>query len=249
MVKRRQLPVVTVPRLLPHGGTAVCVASGPSLTEDDVAFCRGKALVIAVNDGCRLAPWADVLYASDADWWKLHKGVPSFAGLKYSCSESAASVPNVQILRQTGHDGLERDPTGIRTGRNSGAAAINVAVHLGASRVLLLGYDCATDRKGREHFFGPHPTGLRNGSPYRLFRQMFDSMVQPLKAAGVDVLNCSRRTELTAFPRADLLVALSSAMYPNESRRNIRSGPVEGGYAPLLVQQHYSLDMMLKAKA
>lgn len=197
---------VVVPRLLPHGGAAVCIGTGPSLTPDDVAFCRGKVLVIAVNDAWKLAPWADALYASDADWWTLHKGVPGFTGLKYSCSKASGSVAGVQVLRQTGHDGLELDPTGLRTGRNSGAAALNLAVLFGATRVLLLGYDCGP-HDGKEHFFGAHK-GLRNHSPYALFQKHFALMVGPLKAAGVEVLNCSRRTQLTAFPRADLRQAL-----------------------------------------
>ena len=199
--------MVSVPRLLPNGGTAVCLGTGPSLTLEDVEFCRGRALVVAVNDAHLYAPWADVLYASDADWWQVHKGVPSFAGLKYSCSKAAASVPGVQVLRQTGHDGLELDPTGIRTGRNSGAAALNLAVLLGATRVLLLGYDCGQTGK-QEHFFGAHRQGLRNRSPYGLFRQHFATMVGPLKSAGVTVLNCSRETQLTCFSRATLVEAL-----------------------------------------
>jgi hypothetical protein len=50
------------------GETAVLVASGPSLCPSDVDRVRGRARVIAVNDGYRLAPWADVLYACDRRW-------------------------------------------------------------------------------------------------------------------------------------------------------------------------------------
>lgn len=203
------LPIVTVLRLLPHGGTAVCIGSGPSLTQEDVTSCRGRAVVIAVNDAYRYAPWADALYASDADWWAVHKGVPSFAGLKYSCSRGSAAVPGVQVIRQTGHEGLELDPTGIRTGRCSGAAALNLAVHFGATRILLLGYDCGPSG-GKEHFFGAHRGGLRNHSPYGLFQRGFVAMAAPLKAAGVEVLNCSRATALDCFPRLPLETALAA---------------------------------------
>jgi hypothetical protein len=48
----------------------VCVASGHSLTKEDVEYCKGKAKVYIVNDGYKLAPWADLLYAAhtDRDW-------------------------------------------------------------------------------------------------------------------------------------------------------------------------------------
>ena len=178
-----------VPALCP-GGTAVCLASGPSLVQEDVDYCRGKATVIAVNDAWRLAPWADALIASDSAWWRFHQGVPDFHGLKF-CLEPAAASFGVQVLRNTGHDGVETaDPSGLRTGRNTGAAAVNLAVHFGASRILLLGYDMEAKDEAHSHFFGAHPQGLRGGSPYALFRQMFATMVEPLRTLGVSVINC-----------------------------------------------------------
>lgn len=192
----------------------VCVASGPSLTEDDVRYCEGRATVIAVNDAVRYATFAAALVASDRQWWEAHRGVPWFTGLKY-CLEPAAvgRWPDVLVPRKSGHEGIEFDPMALRTGRNSGGAAIGIAVHFGAARILLLGYDCGPDKKGREHFWpergGKHAPGLRNGSPYSVFKQTFQTMVQPLKAAGISVVNCSRETHLQCWPRADLRVALS----------------------------------------
>lgn len=206
MVTPDPAPRPSVPALCP-GGTVVCLGGGPSLTPDDVEYCRGKATVIAVNDAYRLAPWADALIASDAAWWAVHKGVPTFQGLRYSL-ERAASKWGVTVLRNTGHEGVERDPTGLKTGSNTGAAAINLAVHFGAVRVLLLGYDMHAAHEKRAHWFGAHPRPLRGNSPYPLFRQMFGKMVKPLAAAGVEVINCSRETKLAAFPRRPLREAL-----------------------------------------
>jgi hypothetical protein len=79
----------SVPKLCP-GGTVVCIGGGPSLTRDDVDYCRGKAFVIAINDAYKLAPWADALYACDGLWWRWHKGVPSFDGPKFALTKPAA---------------------------------------------------------------------------------------------------------------------------------------------------------------
>lgn len=197
-----------VPALCP-GGTVVCLGGGPSLHPADVDACRGKATVIAVNDAWRLAPWADALIASDLSWWNHYKGVPGFTGLKFCVQPGADKWPGVMVLRNTGVDGIETDPTGLRTGRNTGAAAINLAVHFGAARVLLLGYDMDATDDAHSHWFGAHPKGLRGGSPYALFRQMFAAMVQPLQAAGIEVINCSRHTALTCFPRRPLAEVLA----------------------------------------
>jgi len=194
-----------VPVLCP-GGTVVCLGGGPSLTREDVEACRGKATVLAINDAYRLAPWADVLYGADSKWWGWHKGVSSFAGLKFSLQPDAGQWPGVQVLRNTGEGGLELDPSGLRTGRNSGYQAINLAVHLGATRVLLLGYDMGPGPKGETHWFGDHPD--RNVSPYTTFLARFEAIVEPLRQLGVEVINCSRRTALTVFPCQPLEEAL-----------------------------------------
>jgi len=184
------------------GQTVVCIGGGPSLTAADVNAVRGVARVIAINDAYRLAPWADVLYACDDKWWGWHEGVKSFTGPKYSIeSSSPVRWPDVQILKNTGTTGLELDPSGLRTGFNSGYQAIGLAKHFGAARILLLGYDMSPDGT-QTHWFGEHPDG--QPSPYQKMREAFDTIVEPLRDSGVEVINCSRRTALRAFACAPL---------------------------------------------
>jgi hypothetical protein len=199
--------MITVPRLWP-GETVVLLGGGPSLTADDVEAVRGHARVIAINDAYRLAPWADVLYAADRKWIDWHEGVPWFHGPKYSIdSQDPTTRSDWRVLRNTGFVGLELEPTGLRAGFNSGFQAINLAVHLGAARMLLLGYDLSPAPDGRTHWFGAHPD--RQPSPYAAMIDAFPSLVEPLKALGVSVINCSRRTVLQTFPRAPLADVLS----------------------------------------
>lgn len=197
--------MVSVPKDWP-GETCVCVATGPSLTVEDVEYCRGKARVIAINNSHELAPWADALYATDAKWWNWHHGAKSFTGPKWSMEHSQwnrtrADYPEIQRLRNTGNHGLEHNPTGLRNGRNSGYAAINLAYHYGATRIILIGYNMQP-WKGKTHYFGDHPQ--KNNSPYNQFRAAFESLKQPLAKAGIQVLNCSRDSVLNTFPKAEL---------------------------------------------
>ncbi len=191
----------TVSRLF-QGGTIVCLGTGESLTQADVDYVRNRATaVIAVNDAYQLAPWADVLHASDAKWWGWHPEALGFAGLKFAVSEAAGTLPGVQVLRNTGEIGLEHDPRGLRNGRTSGYQAINLAVHLGASRIILLGYDMQGN-----HFFGSHPDNSRPQFVKAL--RAFQTLPEPLCQLGVTVLNCSRATALNAFPCVPLEEAL-----------------------------------------
>lgn len=205
-----------IARIWPES-TVVCIGGGPSLTPADVDLCRGRAKVIAVNDAYRLCPWADVLYAADYSWWRRHDGVPTFPGLKYSIRPNAAKAwpqPNpwgVTVLRNDGVDGLCRAPDGLRTGKNSGYQAINLAVHLGATRILLLGYDMQA-RGLQTHWFGDHTPGALP-PPFSLFLKFFPTLVTPLRDLGVEVINCTRRTALQTFPRHPLEQALGVVRY------------------------------------
>jgi hypothetical protein len=204
--------VVVVPRSW-EGCTAVLLATGPSLTEDDVEFVKGKARVVAVNDAYRLAPWADVFYASDVPWWaRHHQHLAECQGMKFTVGQSRTpkpikGLPDVQVLRNTGTLGLERDPSALRTGLNSGYAAINLAVHFGVSRILLLGFNMSPVN-GQRHFFGNHK-GLNNSSDYNRFARKFESLVEPLRTLGVSVTNCTQPTRLTAFPQKPLREVLA----------------------------------------
>lgn len=200
---------VVVPRLWP-GETVVILGGGSSLTVPDVQFCRGKARVIAIKEAHQLAPWADVVYAADAKWWRHTTGAYGFRGMKYSIEQDASQPPtdwsqwpDVKVLRNTGVEGLELDPSGLRTGYNSGYQAINLAYHLtGAARYVLLGFDMWTGANGHQNWFGDHP--LHTKSPYPLFLHAFQTLEQPLKDAGVEVVNASRFTVLQSFPRVPL---------------------------------------------
>lgn len=214
MVETTALPTVSVPRLWP-GETCVLLGGGPSLTEADVLYCRDRdARVIAIKEAFQLAPWADALYAADSSWWHHYRGVPSFTGLKFGIQgrtlnghdAKMAAFPDVQRLLDTGDDGLELAPTGLRTGYNSGYQAINLAVHLGAARVILLGFDCWRGPDGRANWHRANRVHL--DSPYPLFMQAFATLAQPLKDIGVEVVNCSRATLLRAFPLMSLEEAL-----------------------------------------
>lgn len=186
-----------VPQLCP-GGTVVCLGSGPSLTKADVDFAHERgATIIAVNDAYLLAPFATALMASDGAWW-VHKK-PEFAGLRFALDPSAARVKDVIVLKNTGTDGIETDPAGLRTCRNSGGAAVNLAVHFGAKKIVLLGYDMGHDSRKHSHFFGNHKFPLRDGSPFDLFMETFKHQVAPLRQLGIDVVNCSRKSALRCF--------------------------------------------------
>lgn len=179
--------------------TFVCLGSGPSITQEDVDYVRGKAKVICVNDTYRLAPWADYLYACDAKWWEHHIGDVGrlFQGELFTIQSSAVNRYGLQWKPDAAKPGLGKDC--IHHGKNSGYQAVNLAYLLGATRVLLLGYDMQK-LNGQRHFFGEHPEGpMRQDSPYTEFIEAFKTI-----DTDMEIINCSRQTALTCFPSRPL---------------------------------------------
>lgn len=213
----------TAPRLWP-GETVACVASGPSLTPEDCEYLRGKVRVIAVNDGIRYTKdFADVLYSSDWRWWQAHKAYP-FNGLKVAIEQGRGEgshwyqglTDTVGIMKNTGAVGLDPNPDSLRNYGNSGSAAIHLAYHFGATRVLLLGYDFGY-RSGiaARHFHGDILDHEINASKRDYHQSLYDGfirkteqMAKPLKDAGVEVINCTEGSHLKCFPFMPLREAL-----------------------------------------
>lgn len=156
-----------------------------------------------MNTTYKRAPWADMLYACDPEWWWLYQ--PRFAGLKVSQAE----VEGVKHVPSIDRPGLSLDPNVIHQGANSGFQALNVLVLMGVKRVILLGMDMR-NVGSRSHWHGDHPTGLNNPREgnFARWRENFATAIPALQAAGVEVVNCTPGSALTCFPMAHLEAAL-----------------------------------------
>jgi hypothetical protein len=117
---------------------------------------------------------------------------------------------DVKFLGNSGTGGIETDPAkGVRTGRNGGYQAINLAVHLGASRVVLLGYDMKADVRGKTHWFGDHKHRATNPTIFsRVMLPAFKSLSEDLADVAVDVVNATPDSALDVFARMGLEEAI-----------------------------------------
>ena len=86
--------------------------------------------------------------------------------------------------------------------RNSGAAALLLAAHRDAERVILLGYDCKYAQNGKRHWHNDHGGTLGNAGSVNKWVQQFIDISKYLDS--IDVVNCTRDTDLKIFRRATL---------------------------------------------
>jgi hypothetical protein len=94
-------------------------------------------------------------------------------------------------------------------GGNSGLLAIELARVLGATKIVLLGYDCKVS--GKSHWFGNHPEGFRNADGIDDWIVAFDQLDKAYKELGIDLVNCSLDTALT-IRRSTLEKELENSM-------------------------------------
>ena len=127
----------------------------------------------------------------------------SFKGEKYTKSDKNHQINAAEHYKLTRIKGEHKSGLGkkaLHYGKNSGYQAINLAYLLGATKVILLGYDMGVSKK--THWFGDHPDSLQKPSPFSDFISEFNKM-NP-KKYGLEIINCTRRTALTCFPQMPL---------------------------------------------
>lgn len=214
----------------------VILAGGPSLKTQDLSKVWSDAIhIITINDSWRLLPYPNpftiqitdcgpglIPYFCDAKWWQMEMSKNSrsldnnvsfhdmiYKGFWVTSSQEFNDHPQVRTLKLTGEQGLELDPTGLRHGSNSGYQAINLAVNLGAKKIILLGYDMQIVN-GKSHWHN-EPRQPNVDFKLTLAKSMlphFESLIEPLNTLGVEVFNATPNSALKCFPEITLEEAL-----------------------------------------
>ena len=158
-------------------------------------------------------PWADVLYGCDARWWNKHKGCMDFQGAKWSthskesCSDNKLEVSEkygLNLVKGEAGAGFSTDPSVIHYGDNSGHQGLNLAILLGSTYIVLVGFDMR-HVSGRSHFFGDHPRDLFQRDEYESFAKKFKPAPD-----GVTIINATPDSALTCYPTMDLEAAIEN---------------------------------------
>lgn len=153
-----------------------------------------------------MAPWADVLYAADTDWWDHKNGVPDFAGERWTVSIEAAKKYGLNYLEAKSSWLWSTTQGAVATGGNSGFQLINKAALDGAERIILLGYDMGHATGADKHWWDKqHPRESR----YSNYKLWLEYIRKAAKYIDIPVLNASRESAIESFPRVDLKEVLA----------------------------------------
>ena len=174
------------------------VGGGASLVDFDWGQLQGRR-VIAVNRAFEKVPMAEIIYFSDLRFWTWNQeALVRHPARKISCMRKLRHR-SIEIVESTGIAGLELESGKIRTGNNSGYAAINVAVHEGAKEIVLLGFDMGFTH-GRCHWHDGYPV-INVEKTFRPMISYFDTLPTILEGLGVKVVNANLDSMITAFSK------------------------------------------------
>jgi hypothetical protein len=216
------IPIWSVPSDLWRGQTVVIAGNGPSLARAQIEHVRRKrrggsgARLIVINRASSLAWWADLLFAADSHRsWQSWPAMIEFPGIKVALlgptsdvkATAALARDGVKILRWGGsHDGVSDDRQCLN-GNNGIHQSINLSVHLGARKIVLIGADMHdVPPGGQTHWHGEGQRAPPNFAVHVIPR--FASLIKPLTARGIEIVNATPDSALQCFPMAPLEEAL-----------------------------------------
>jgi len=168
--------------------------------------------IIGINSAFLIGDWIDIVFFGDKHWFfDNRQQLAKFPGLKITCHSNLGSEKyksdQIKYLPRAGRRGISRNNRSVCWNHNSGAAAISVAVHMGCSRIILLGFDMKLDRGGAQHW---HSLYKVEGQPrkQKKFNMPFDRhligfpyIAKDAKRFGVEIINACPDSAITDFPK------------------------------------------------
>jgi len=171
--------------------------------------------IIGINNAYTIGKWMDILFFGDHDWYLTHRQkVAIWPGLKITCNprfanKSKRDLEGIKFMaRDSKHrEGISTEPGCVSWNRNSGAAAISLAYHLGVKTVYLLGFDMTLGSQAFSHWHGSHvPDGkkARKAPPFMTHLLAFPAIATDAERLGVKIYNVSPESKIDVFEKVSL---------------------------------------------
>lgn len=165
--------------------------------------------VIGINEaGLTLVPWCDILFWGDQRWYDWNKDRLHLHTGAMKIHRHSGYVPGAMRIRYNPPAGggihWGKDAVG---GIESGSSAINLALHTGASKIVLLGFDMMRVPLGGQNNFHDKHQASHNPDAVKKFIRAHRSMAGDLKSRGhpVKVMNATTISGLVGiWPMVDL---------------------------------------------
>lgn len=170
--------------------------------------------IIGINVAFMIGDWMDIIFFGDDGFFKRYEQqLSDYKGLKVTCTD-LASTNAVEWVKYLSKDkehvkGITRNPSKVSWNHNSGGAAISLAAHTGAKKIILLGFDMNVNENKNMHWHDIYkrgkietPNDWKHWQPI-LERQMlgFKQIAKDAEAMGITIINASPTSAIKHFPK------------------------------------------------
>ncbi len=187
----------------------------PSIYSEYMQAIHSKH-VIAINMSYKIGNWIDIVFFGDNSFFLKEKhGLAEFKGLKVSCHPLTEKYNWVKYLkRDTEHTkGISSNQKMISWNGNSGAAAISLAAHLGAKKIILVGFDMQLNEAGKQHWHNLYanddanikPAGNKPKKlPFDRHLAGFPHIATDAKRMGIEIINACPTSAIQDFKKVSV---------------------------------------------
>lgn len=208
-----------VPRMWP-GSTVFIIGGGPSASPAVTDFSplyEGQRVIACNNaygdpvySGKNLVAmiprkWVDICWFGDQKWWGWHHDlIRPFPNLIATCATNTGlrdKVKRVKAVNRGKKCGIMKNPARVSWNACSGTSAINLAYHLGAARVVLLGFDMGYV-DGRKNYHTDHQEP--DADPFDIYLKYLKVVAKEAKELGLEIVNATPDSACKSFPFATI---------------------------------------------
>ena len=188
-----------VPEIWPDA-TVYIIGGGPSVNDFDLSRLQGQG-VIATNSAFEEVPFAQFLCFTDREWWENNRfKLANFPGVMVTRNPLFRESRRVKFLEPSSVSGLETRPGYINYAANTGLWATFLAIKLGASQVVLVGFDCQPVN-GRTNYHDRH-SNPGDSRIYQKFLREWDKFSNTLLGYA-DIINACPTSAITNFRKVN----------------------------------------------
>jgi hypothetical protein len=194
--------------------SVVSKATGPEAYSPFMSCIHHKH-VIGINMAYRIGNWIDIIFFGDNGFLLANKHqLAAHPAIKVSCHPHSAVYPWIKFVDRDSRRtrGISPTRSKVSWNGNSGAAAISLAVHLGATRIILLGFDMKMNDAGVSHWHDLYDSKemikTKGSQVYDLAfdRHLtgFPEIARDAKKHGITILNASPNSAITDFKKVNV---------------------------------------------
>ena len=197
-------PLWKIPKIWPDS-TIYIIGGGPSVSKSPLHLIHNKN-VIGVNNAYKLGKWVDICWFGDSRWFMWNKKeLKNFKGLLVTCQRKLRNADGYDIksILKGRQAGIDRRPQFVCWNGSSGGSAINLAYHLGAKKIILIGFDMQPIN-GKYNYHDDYLEKRTAVDPYKKFLIPFPVIAKAARKLGIEILNATPGSKINCFPMVNL---------------------------------------------